>query len=141
MEYKIRFKQGFSAAHILNMDTKCGRIHGHNYEAYVELISEFLFNGMVADFIPAKDIVKRLDHKFIITKNQVNEIDGDVVNITANKKDYAIPYTDVIILDIEESTAELIAQDIANEMRIAFPIKSVTVELSETENNTAEVTL
>ena len=35
------------------------------------------------------------------------------------------------------SGAELIAQDIANEMRIAFPVKSVTVELSETENNTA----
>jgi len=55
-----------SAAHVLELDyeSKCSRVHGHNFQVKVFCKSKTLDkNGMVVDFDVIKDKVKILDHR------------------------------------------------------------------------------
>ena len=65
--YRVKKRIEISAAHklILDYDSKCNDLHGHNWIIYVYLQSEELdSNGMVYDFTQIKDeIISSLDHK------------------------------------------------------------------------------
>jgi 6-pyruvoyl tetrahydropterin synthase/QueD family protein len=105
----------FSAAHILNYEEKCGRLHGHNYKADFQISGNFIVGGMVVNFDDISKLVKELDHHLILSKYQVKNMDKDTVTfevIKPNKetKKYTVPKEDVVILDIVSVTAELLGE-------------------------------
>lgn len=67
--YYVKKRIEISAAHTLSLpyESKCTRIHGHNWIILVECRSEYLDeNGMVTDFSTIKKLVKdKLDHKLL----------------------------------------------------------------------------
>lgn len=67
--YYIKKRFEISAAHRLelNYESKCTRLHGHNWIVTVECRAEELDeNGMVVDFTHVKEMVMdRLDHSVI----------------------------------------------------------------------------
>lgn len=67
--YYVRKTIEISAAHSLTLDyeSKCSRLHGHNWTITVYCKSQTLdVNGMVTDFSLIKNRVKdRLDHKVL----------------------------------------------------------------------------
>lgn len=99
----------FSAAHRIEGHPKCGRLHGHNYRVMVELITKNdpLPGGMVMDFGDldnlVRPIVERLDHHYIISKDNILENDPfALVCMTQREEDGVIP-------EINYSTAEELA--------------------------------
>lgn len=67
---KLRIQHYFDAAHQLK-DSKllitkaCARLHGHTYAVIVEAESTLNNAGMVVDFKAIKQIIDRLDHRYI----------------------------------------------------------------------------
>lgn len=72
--YTVTKRIEVSGAHCLRLpyESKCTRLHGHNWIIDVTCRREELDeNGMVVDFTHIKDVVMKLDHAFIndIVKN------------------------------------------------------------------------
>lgn len=68
MEFRVGVKESFSAAHAIPGHSKCGKVHGHNFEVSVEVSGE-LRNGMVVDFFELKkklrEVLEKLDHSLL----------------------------------------------------------------------------
>jgi len=70
MSYKIKINCFFEAAHMLPdseylLTTACQNLHGHTYKVTVIIPSDYLQSGMVVDFKAVKNIINRLDHKYL----------------------------------------------------------------------------
>lgn len=80
--YYIKKRLEISAAHRLSLDyeSKCTRLHGHNWILIVECKSrELNRNGMVTDFSHVKEIIQnRLDHSIL---NDVVDFNPTAENI------------------------------------------------------------
>lgn len=66
--YYVKKTLELSASHCLELDydSKCENEHGHNWIINIYCKSEQLNrNGMVIDFVDIKEIVMKLDHKFL----------------------------------------------------------------------------
>ena len=66
--YTVTKRIEVSGAHCLRLpyESKCTRLHGHNWIIDVTCRREELAeNGMVVDFTHIKDVVMKLDHAFI----------------------------------------------------------------------------
>lgn len=67
--YYVSKRLEISAAHklLLNYDSKCSNLHGHNWIITVYCRSKELNeNGMVCDFTSIKQLIQeRLDHKYL----------------------------------------------------------------------------
>ena len=64
--YTVTKRMEVSGAHALRLpyESKCTRLHGHNWIIEVTCRREELDeNGMVVDFHHIKDVVKKLDHQ------------------------------------------------------------------------------
>lgn len=64
--FKLKLRHTFAAAHQLEhaYSKECNDfLHGHNWVVKVELSTNELVNGMVADFKLIKTIINSLDHK------------------------------------------------------------------------------
>lgn len=67
---KLQVRHYFDSAHQLKdsdeLVTKaCARLHGHTYAVIVEAEAELNKAGMVVDFKAIKQIIDRLDHRYI----------------------------------------------------------------------------
>ena len=123
---KVKVEGGylkFSAAHFITYSGKCERLHGHNYGVLVEVEGELNKDDVVFDFTIlkrlAKEICQRLDHRFLLPlHNSHLELvaSADSWQIRFRKRCYVFPRTDVVELPIENSTAELLAEYICNEL-------------------------
>lgn len=80
--YYISKRMEIAGAHWLELDyeSKCSRLHGHNWIVTIYMQSEELdHNGMVYDFTKLKkDIHDELDHKYI---NEVITVNPTAENI------------------------------------------------------------
>lgn len=81
----------FEAAHRQYLDeSKCGRLHGHNWKVKINIIGPIGPLGYVIDFKDLKEaIVSRFDHKVILAENDplvkvLKEHDQAVSTIPAN---------------------------------------------------------
>lgn len=68
--YNLEITRFIDAAHQLPdseslVTKKCCSLHGHSYAIKVKINQDKLINGMVVDFGRIKEIIDRLDHKFI----------------------------------------------------------------------------
>ena len=103
--YTITKRMEVSGAHFLHLDyeSKCSRLHGHNWIITVTCQRETLdANGMVVDFTKIKKVAKQLDHAFI---NDVIKVNPTAENIAKWLHDQ-IPYcTRVSVQESEGNVA------------------------------------
>jgi 6-pyruvoyltetrahydropterin/6-carboxytetrahydropterin synthase len=123
---KVKVEGGylkFSSAHFITYSGKCERLHGHNYGVLVEVEGELNEDRVVFDFTIlkqlAKEICQQLDHRFLLPLlNPHLELvtSTNCWEIRFRNRHYVFPRADVIELPIENSTAELLAEYICNEL-------------------------
>ena len=117
----------FASAHFITFrGHQCESLHGHNYRVGVAVEgtvdSECLF---VLDFSVLKQITRRLvdeiDHKVILPKLNSKlsfREEGDRIAVDYfGKPTYVFPRTDCALLDIKNSTAEMLAQYLGTRVR------------------------
>ncbi len=126
-------------------------LHGHNYRVQVKGEAPSLEGDMVFDFLDIKPIVREicdsLDHKLLIPKeNKHLKIYSEKKNIVIQTPDesiFSIPESDVLLLPIQNSSAERIAVYICDEIRTAvkqrfnYTFTSLEVEVEETPGQSA----
>ncbi len=114
----------FSAAHFItfNGDT-CERLHGHNWRVACEIEGPLDENAYVFDFIELKSnlqqLVNKLDHHVLLpTKHNeisIKETDLEVI-ASFREKRWLFPLEDCILLPVENTTAERIAEWLGEEL-------------------------
>lgn len=121
----------FDAAHVIPHHPKCGRLHGHTYALHAEVHGDLdPTTGFVMDFGEVKDalrdIADRLDHHILIQGKsphfQVKK-HRDQVAFDIGLKHYTLPDEDCLVLPIEATSAEALAEYVADEMMasVRFP--------------------
>jgi len=114
---------GFSAAHFISYAGKCERLHGHNYAVSAALSGKLTNDRYVFDFVECKRLVKqlcdRLDHRFLLPRKSpcltLSEAGGEV-EVRFQDRRYVFPRQDVLYLDLDNITAERLAEYLAREL-------------------------
>ena len=148
--YKQYFN--FASSHfMLFKDGSREPLHGHNYRVQVKGNAPELDDDMVFDFLNIKPIVRKicdsLDHKLLIPKlNNSLLIEDKNKNFVITTKDesvFSIPKSDVLLLPIENTSAERIAVYIAHEIKnevwsqYNFEFNELEIEVEETPGQSA----
>lgn len=152
--YKQYFN--FASSHfMLFKDGSREPLHGHNYRVQVRGNAPELDDDMVFDFLNIKPIVRKicdsLDHKLLIPKNNPNlTIEDKEKNyniITRDESVFSIPKSDILLLPIENTSAERIAAYLAQEIKkmvydqYKFEFNELEIEVEETPGQSAVYTL
>lgn len=130
-EYRVRVTKDytvFCAAHFITYEgNRCETLHGHNYRAAAMLEGGLNANHYVFDFVTLKKILRevcdRLDHRMLLPRdNPLIELadDGREIEVTFRDRRYVFPREDCVVLPIANTTAELLAEWIAGEVRAAL---------------------
>jgi len=148
--YKQYFN--FAASHFMIFENGTREpLHGHNYRVMFRGVAPKLSGDMVFDFLDIKPIVRdicnTLDHKLIIPKDhpllRIDRAESNTVITTPDKCVFSIPTTDVLLLPIVNSSAELIAMYISSEVRrlvdekYKFKFSELEIEVEETPGQSA----
>ena len=155
MAWKILIERGnlgFSAAHFITFNGECEPLHGHNYGVRVEATGALTPDSYVFDFVTLKNIVRTLckdwDHRFllplrnphlrIVRRDSFWEIEYDAATR------YVLPHSSVVPLDVDNATAERLAEALAERIVAALmerggagTLETLTVGIEETEMQTA----
>lgn len=114
---------GFAAAHFITFKGKCERLHGHNYQVWIEIEGELTDEGYVFDFTELKQLAKELcdalDHRVLLaTENPRIAVrrDGQSIIASYESQVYQFPAGDVALLPISNTTAELLATYLAGQL-------------------------
>lgn len=124
----------FSAAHFLIFpDGSAERLHGHNYRVYVRLEAALGPGGLVLDFKRVKPVVRELvdelDEHWLLPGEhpelRVERRRDGVVEVRYRERYYAAPAADVIVLPINNTSAENLAawfgRQLLDRLRHRFP--------------------
>lgn len=153
---KQNFK--FSSAHFLIFDEhRAEMLHGHNYRVKIELCikeSQSKTQGYAIDFHVLKKMIKaRLDKwdEHILLPAQhpdmQHKISRDGKNYEINFRDrfYSFPMTEVIWLEINNTSVEnfslLLAKEFYKEFNKLTPMQWVSVAVEETDGQSAATTV
>ncbi len=139
--YRVKLEKEhliFSAAHFITFAGNiCERIHGHNYRVFAEVQAPLDENQYVIDFIALRDTLKEitvsLDHHVLLpTTHQQIKVTSDEkeVLVTFEQRRWIFPLEDCVLLPVENTTAELLADYIATELLTRLAAKGV-VRLDE----------
>lgn len=132
----------FCAGHFVTYDgDKCESLHGHNYRAAARLAGGLDDDGMVFDFVTLKRLLRaicdRLDHRMLLPRHnsRLELVEGEeAVTVRYKQKRYQFPREDVVLLPIANTTAELLAAWVAEELAAAILASGRAVpELLEVE--------
>ena len=107
----------FAAAHMATLGDELEPLHGHNYSVRCRVEGALTADRWVIDFSVLKRIVReaceRLDHRFLLQRDsrllEIEEL-ADAWAVRFGGREYRFPAADVAALPIENSTAELLAQ-------------------------------
>lgn len=118
----------FCAGHFVTYDgDKCEPLHGHNYRAATRLVGKLNDDGMVFDFVTLKRLLRaicdRLDHRMLLPRDnpRLTLIESEEsVTVRYKQKTYLFPREDVVLLPISNTTAELLAAWVADELVAAI---------------------
>ncbi|MDG2148531.1 MAG: 6-carboxytetrahydropterin synthase [Planctomycetota bacterium] len=144
----------FSAAHFLIFpDGTAERLHGHNYRVFVTIEAALDEFGLVLDFKSVKPVIRAIvdeldehwllpgEHPVLKTETRA---DG-VVEIRYLERYYASPADDVIIMPMNNVSAENLSTWLGRELRgrliKSFPhlrIQHMTVAVEETSGQRGE---
>lgn len=117
----------FAAAHMATLGDQLEPLHGHNYAVRCRVEGGLTSDQWVIDFSLLKRYVRtacdRLDHRFLLQLDSplldITERDGGWT-IVFGDRHYRFPASDVVALPIANTTAELIAEWIADEVVAAL---------------------
>jgi len=114
----------FSAAHFIAYPGFRERLHGHNYRVSVAVHGPLGRQGYVVDFGVVKRIARRLceqlDERVLIPASSdclVVREEGDSVTVRYERDEFRFPRGDVLLLPIVHSSAEELAQYLADALR------------------------
>lgn len=152
-QYRVRIEKDytvFCSGHFITYDGhECEPLHGHNYRAAAALEGPLDENAYVFDFTRLKRalraVVDRLDHRMLLpTKSALIQVTktGAEVQATYRDKRYVFPASDVVFLPIPNTTAEMLAWWISQELRQglgALPpgVTAIEVEVDESSGQRA----
>ena len=138
----------FSAAHFLIFpDGSAERLHGHNYRVYVEARGALSQHGLVIDFKLVKPVIRELvdalDEHWLIPGRHPElrheEREDGVVEVHYRERYYAAPREDVIVLPVNNTSAENLAgwlgRELLRRMEERFPdarVEMLRVGVEET---------
>ena len=138
----------FSAAHFLIFpDGSAERLHGHNYRVYLEVEGALTRHGLVLDFKRVKPVVRELldaldEHWLLPGEHEelrASERADGVIEVRYRERYYAAPREDVIVLPINNTSAENLATWVGRELRARlrarFPdadLRAMRVAVEET---------
>ena len=141
-QYHVRVTKDyfvFSAAHFITYGGDiCERLHGHNYRVTAEVYGPLDENHYVVDFLVVRDALQRIvqtwDHHMLLpTKHpeiRVQTIDDDTfgkqVEVTFRNRRWVFPREDCILLEIPNTTTELLAQLIGKQLLEAIETETST---------------
>jgi 6-pyruvoyltetrahydropterin/6-carboxytetrahydropterin synthase len=116
----------FASAHFLIFaNGEREPLHGHNYQVSVALEGELDRAGVVLNFISFKPLVKRvcdeLDHRTLIQNaSPILKISrsAGAVEILYKKQKLLLPRKDVILLPLANTSTELLAEYVAQQIRL-----------------------
>lgn len=132
----------FCAGHFVTYDgDQCEFLHGHNYRAAARLTGALNDDQMVFDFVSLKRMLRQvcdtLDHRMLLPRdNPLLQLSRDATSISVRYKQklYVFPVEDVVILPIPNTTAECLAQWVAEQLAAAIaPALQGSLELLEVE--------
>jgi len=114
----------FSAAHFITFNGNiCERLHGHNYRVFAEVYGPLDENQYVIDFIALRDtlqeITTELDHHMLLPTEHPQiqiAVQEDEVEVTFEDRRWVFPRGDCILLPVANTTAELLARYLGNEL-------------------------
>lgn len=115
----------FSAAHFLIFpDGSAERLHGHNYRVYVDLDAALSRFGLVIDFKTVKPVVRELvdelDEHWLVPGDHpvlaVHRRGDGVTEVRYLERYYAAPDEDVIVLPLNNLSAENLATWVGREL-------------------------
>lgn len=144
----------FAAAHMATLGDQLEPLHGHNYGVRCRVEGSLSTDGWVIDFSVLKryvrEVCEQLDHKFLLQRDsgllQIDE-HPDGWTLSLGNRQYHFPCSDVAVLSIENTTAELIAQWITTRIRDALVIdkrhniERVSVDIEEMPGQSGGCTL
>jgi 6-pyruvoyltetrahydropterin/6-carboxytetrahydropterin synthase len=115
----------FASAHFLIFaNGQREPLHGHNYQVSVTMEGELDRAGIVLDFIAFKPMVKRicdaLDHRTLIqTQSPAIEVrrHAKEIEVIYRKQKIILPRQDVILLPLANTSTELLAEHVADQIR------------------------
>jgi 6-pyruvoyltetrahydropterin/6-carboxytetrahydropterin synthase len=154
--FKVRVSKDylvFCSGHFITYQgDDCERLHGHNYRAAVEAEGDLDENHYVIDFIALKEMTRsitdELDHRMLLPAcSHLIVLTEDGPNIRATYRDrfWSFPREECVLLPIANTTAELLADYIADRLRqkmiaqgLALP-RVLRVEVDECFGQAAEV--
>ncbi len=120
MGFKVRVAKdylAFSAAHFITFGGRCERLHGHNYAVAVEVEGDLTADSYVWDFVPLKRMVRgicdALDHRFLVASRNPHlslREQGGEWEIRYGERRYVLPVDDVLLLPVDNITAERLAE-------------------------------
>ncbi len=148
MSHRISIERNtlrFAAAHMATFGGETEPLHGHNYDVTVQIGGALSADSWVFDFGDAKRLVRaicqELDHKFLLaarsTAMAIEDEDGVVTIRTSAGKRYVIPKSDVAMLEIDNTTAERLAEWFAGRIAAALAeagasnVTEITVGIEE----------
>jgi 6-pyruvoyltetrahydropterin/6-carboxytetrahydropterin synthase len=145
--YRVRVAKErltFSAAHFITYaGDVCEPLHGHNYRVYAEVRGPLDQNQYVIDFIALRDALQRivdgLDHRVLLptehpTIHVAEEQGGTAGEVIARhgERRWVFPRQDCVLLPLANTTAELLARHIAEQLRESLD-KSVAASITQLE--------
>ena len=154
-KYSIKvYKQyfNFASSHFLIFDDGSREpLHGHNYRVMLKGEAPELNADVVFDFLDIKPIVREicdsLDHRVLLPKLnndlKIHEDNNNYKIITPDESYFSFPKQDVLLIPIENTSAERLAIYICSEIkkltleRFNFSFSSLEVEVEETPGQSA----
>lgn len=129
--YRVRLEKEhftFCAAHFITYAGDiCEPLHGHNYRVSAEMTGPLDENQYVVDFIAARDalaaITSALDHRVLLPESHpAIKVTSDDREVTAKFEDrrWVFPVGDCVVLPVANTTAELIANYIGEQLLAAL---------------------
>ncbi|MFA7250278.1 MAG: 6-carboxytetrahydropterin synthase [Dehalococcoidia bacterium] len=123
----------FAAAHMATLGDDLEPLHGHNYAVRCRVDGDLTADRWVIDFGVLKRAVREtceaLDHRFLLqarsrllraTHEDPDSPGGGAWVVRFGAREYRFPASDVAVLPIENTTAELLAEWIADRVDAAL---------------------
>lgn len=133
----------FDAAHMIPGHPKCGRLHGHTYAIHAEVHGAQGASGFIMDFGEVKAALKRiadrLDHHVLLPGKSPGArltVGAGMVSFDADGKRYEFPQEDAEVLPIEHTSAESLAEHVADLLvsEVRFPSTVSRIEIGVDES-------
>lgn len=120
----------FSAAHFITFNGNiCERLHGHNWGVSAEVEGPLDENQYVVDFIALRDelaaLTAELDHRMLLatqhpTIHVTQDAEAGEVEARFEERRWVFPAEDCALLPIANTTAELIARHLGQQLLTAL---------------------